>query len=215
SQTSPSESAPATQVASKSSPRIIVWGGSSLQKRPEIEYRLPDLLANSLAANGFEREVVDWSRDGLVLDGFAERLAPMQDSLIAEKPEWVILVFGQEECWQQDLPIQGFSESLTAIMQGFQQKGVNTMIITPNLPAPTAPDWVRKRGEEICRAIRAAAIEHYSTVVDFWNFCEIYETQSGNRPEDLLLDDRHPNEAAHQFMVQELTALLVYKLGTE
>ncbi len=196
-------------------PKIIVFGGNFLVKNPAIEARLQDVLPNSLAANGFEREIIDWGRKDLLLGAPDERLAPMLDSIIKQQPEWVILGFGVDEVWREDIAVQGFAVDLQGMLLALHNANIKSLILTPNNPSPDASKVIWARGEEISRVIREVAIENFSTVADFWNFCEIYATQSGNQPQDLLLDDRYPNEAAHQFIAQEVTALLSFKIGTE
>ncbi|MFK7922093.1 MAG: SGNH/GDSL hydrolase family protein [Bacteroidia bacterium] len=204
------------QVQSSSSvPKVIVWGGNLTIHRKEIEFRFQDLLANSLASNGYEREVIDWGRKDLLLGVPDERLGFMLDSIVNQKPEWVVLAFGTDEVWREDIAVSSFAERLKIILSSLQKAEIKTLLITPNPPSPEAPKVIWARGEEISRQVREIAIEYFSTVVDYWNFCEIYATQAGNSPEDLLLDERYPNEAAHQFITQEATALLSFKIGTE
>lgn len=205
---------PKVQVSS-SAPKVIVWGGNLSIRRKEIEFRFQDLLANSLASNGYEREVIDWGRQDLLLGVPDERLDFMLDSIIKQKPEWVILAFGTDEVWREDIAVSSFAERLNLILASLQNAEIKTLMLTPNPPNPEAPKVIWARGEEISRQVREIAIEYYSTVVDYWNFCEIYATQAGNSAEDLLLDERYPNEAAHQFISQEVTALLSFKIGTE
>lgn len=201
--------------ASDSNSKIIVWGGNLTIRRKEIEFRFQDLLANSLASNGFERNVIDWGRQDLLLGVPDERLNSMLDSIVKQKPEWLILAFGTDEVWREDIAISSFAESLRIMLSSLQNNDIKVLMLTPNPPSPEAPAIIRTRGEEISRQVREIAIEYFSTVVDYWDFCEIYATQAGNRAEDLLLDERYPNEAAHQFIAQEITALLSFKIGTE
>ncbi|MEM6347176.1 MAG: SGNH/GDSL hydrolase family protein [Bacteroidota bacterium] len=211
----PAESS-STLAANKSAvPKIIVFGGNVLIENPAIEARLQDVLPNSLAANGFEREIIDWGRKDLLLGVPDERLAPMLDSIIKQQPEWVILGFGTDEVWREDIAVQSFAVDMQGMILALQKADIKTLVLTPNNPSPNAPKVIWARGEEISRVIREVAIENFSTVADYWNFCEIYVTQAGNQPQDLLLDERYPNEAAHQFISQEITALLAFKIGTE
>ncbi|MEL7533946.1 MAG: hypothetical protein AAFN10_21735 [Bacteroidota bacterium] len=210
-----SETGSATMDTPTELPKIIVFGGNLLVPHTAIEARMQEVLPNSLAANGFEREIVDWGRKDLLLGVPDERLAPMLDSIIKQQPEWVILGFGMDEVWREDIAVQAFAVDLQGMLLALQNANIKTLILTPNNPAPEAPKVIWTRGEEISRVVREVAIENFSTVADYWNFCEIYATQTGNRPEDLLLDERYPNEAAHQFISQEITALLSFKIGTE
>ena len=154
-------------------PKIIVFGGNFLVKNPAIEARLQDVLPNSLAANGFEREIIDWGRKDLLLGAPDERLAPMLDSIIKQQPEWVILGFGVDEVWREDIAVQGFAVDLQGMLLALHNANIKSLILTPNNPSPDASKVIWARGEEISRVIREVAIENFSTVADFWNFCEI------------------------------------------
>ena len=166
---------------------VIVAFGDSMTAGPGVERdaNYPAVLQSLLDAKGYRYRVVNAGINGDTTTGGLARV----DTVLSYRPSFVILELGGND-GLRGLPVENTRDNLEAIIQRLHAAQARVVLAGMRLPPNYGPEYVRA----FERMYVDLAAQYKTRRVPF-----ILEGVAA-RPEFLLPDLLHPNEAGHKIL---------------
>lgn len=207
----------ALRAASAADPtplKVVAFGDSTTARGYNIQQVYADRLPELLKAKGYEAEVINagigGSHTGRLSDtpGGSKRhaLDRFQSDVRNPHPDVVVIQFGWNDSWvdgdnpagSSRIPLDAFTNHLAYFARTVQADGALPILMTLNPPHSTMDAWRVARTAEYAQATRDVATQLGVPLIDVWQ--KLTDAAKDGKIEDLLVDDVHPNDRAHELI---------------
>jgi lysophospholipase L1-like esterase len=208
---------------------VVAFGDSTTERRDEdgvVVYAT--LLEQAFAADKLPAKVVNAGKSGHTT---ADARARFEKDVLAHKPSLVIIQFGLNDAavdvWKDPPATESriskieYEKNLRYFVQTLKSQDTQVILMTPNASRwtpqflkaygkppyrPDDPDGFNIIVKDYAKIVRCVAREENATLIDVYQAFQAYDTQPGQKTNDLLVDGEHPSTKGHQLITDLLLA---------